>query len=115
MKTLLRILLTALAVVALANFLPGVHVTGYTSAIWVAVVLGLLRITVKPLLIFFTLPATIVTLGLFLFVINAVVILLADYVMGSSFVVDGFWIALLFSILLSFLQSVLFSFLEKDK
>lgn len=115
MKTLLKILLTALAVVVLANILPGVHVTSYTSAIWVAVVLGLLRITVKPLLIFFTLPATIVTLGLFLFVINAVVILLADYVMGGSFVVDGFWIALLFSILLSFLQSVLFSFLEKDK
>ncbi|MDT0553106.1 phage holin family protein [Urechidicola vernalis] len=114
MKTLLRILLTALAVVVLAKVLPWVHVEGYTSAIWVAIALGLLRITVKPLLIFFTLPATIVTLGLFLFVINAVIILLADYFV-SGFQVDGFWVALLFSILLSFLQSVLFSFLEKDK
>jgi len=85
MKTILRILLTAIAVVILASFLPGVEIQGYTSAIIVAVVLGLLRVTVKPLLVFFTLPATIVTLGLFLLVINAVIILLADYLIGTSF------------------------------
>lgn len=112
MNTLLRILLTAIAVLVLANILPGISVQGYTGAIIVAAVLGLLRITVKPLLIFFTLPATIVTLGLFLFVINAVIILIADYLIGSGFQVSGFWYALLFSILLSFFQSVLYSFLE---
>lgn len=116
MKTILRILLTAIAVVIIASFLPGVEIQGYTSAILVAVVLGLLRITVKPLLIFFTLPATIVTLGLFLLVINAVIILLADYLIGTSFEVSGFWIALLFSLLLSLFQSILFSLLkEKDE
>ncbi|MDV7187873.1 phage holin family protein [Lutibacter sp. TH_r2] len=116
MKTILRILLTAIAVIVIASFLPGVELQGYTSAILVAVVLGLLRVTVKPLLIFFTLPATIVTLGLFLLVINAVIILLADYLIGTSFEVNGFWIALLFSLLLSFFQSVLFSLLkEKDE
>jgi len=114
MNTLLRILLTAVAVVLIAKLLPWVHLDGYGSAIWVAIVLGLLRITVKPLLIFFTLPATIVTLGLFLFVINAVIILLAGHFV-SGFTVDGFWVALLFSILLSALQSVLFSILEKDQ
>ncbi|GGK55566.1 MULTISPECIES: phage holin family protein [Flavobacteriaceae] len=114
MKTILRILLTAIAVVVLASFLPGVEIQGYTSAILVAVVLGLLRITVKPLLIFFTLPATIVTLGLFLLVINAVIILLADYFV-SGFTVSGFWIALLFSVLLSIFQSVLYSFLNEGK
>ncbi len=114
MNTLLRILLTALAVVLLAKLLPWVHVDGYSSAIWVAIALGLLRVTVKPLLILFTLPATILTLGLFLFVINAVIILLADYFV-SGFTVDGFWVALLFSVLLSFLQSVLFSAILKDK
>ncbi|UMB59097.1 phage holin family protein [Lutibacter sp. A80] len=114
MKLILRILLTAIAVVVLASFLPGVQIQGYTSAIVVAVVLGLLRVTVKPLLIFFTLPATIVTLGLFLLVINAVIILLADYFV-SGFSVSGFWIALLFSVLLSIFQSVLYSFLEEDK
>ena len=114
MKLILRILLTAIAVVVLASFLPGVEIQGYTSAIIVAIVLGLLRVTVKPLLIFFTLPATIVTLGLFLLVINAVIILLADYFV-SGFAVSGFWIALLFSVLLSIFQSVLYSFLNEDK
>ena len=94
--------------------LPGIHVASFTTAIIVAAVLGLLRVTVKPLLILFTLPATILSLGLFLFVINAAIILLADYFV-SGFAVDGFWIALLFSTLLSVLQSVLFSVLEKDK
>ena len=70
MNLIFRILLTALAVVVIANFLPGVQIAIFTNAIIVAVVLGLLRITVKPLLIIFTLPATILTLGLFLLVIN---------------------------------------------
>jgi putative membrane protein len=114
MKTILRILLTAVAVWIIAHILPGVAIENEMSAIWVAIVLGLLRITVKPILILFTLPATIFTLGLFLFVINAIIILLVDNFV-DGFVVNGFWTALIFSILLSFLQSVLFSFVLKDK
>ncbi|MGK0308705.1 MAG: putative membrane protein [Urechidicola sp.] len=114
MKIIFKIIFTALAVLVLARFLPGVELAKPESAIYVAIVLGLLRITVKPLLIFFTLPATIVSLGLFLFVINAVVVLIADYFV-DGFAVSGFWIALLFSILLSFLQSVLYSFLKEKK
>ncbi|WP_456376130.1 phage holin family protein [Lutibacter sp.] len=115
MKLILKVLLTAIAVVILAKFLPGIEIQGYTSAIIVAIVLGLLRITVKPLLIFFTLPATIVTLGLFLLVINAVIVLLADSLIGTSFEVSGFWTALLFSLLLSLFQSFLYSFLNEKK
>jgi len=114
MKIIFKILFTALAVVALAHFLPGVELAKPESAIYVAIALGLLRVTVRPLLIFFTLPATIVSLGLFLFVINAIIILIADYFV-DGFAVSGFWIALLFSILLSFLQSVLYSFLKEKK
>jgi len=114
MKLIFKILLTAIAVVIIAEFLPGVEIANYTSAILVAIVLGLLRVTVKPLLIFFTLPATIVTLGLFLLVINAVIILLADYFV-SGFSVSGFWVALLFSLLLSLFQSILYSFLKENK
>ena len=114
MKFIFKILLTAIAVVILAKFLPGVAIASYSSAIWVALVLGLLRVTVKPILIFFTLPATIVTLGLFLLVINAVIILLADYFV-SGFAVAGFWVALLFSLLLSVFQSILYSFLNEKK
>ncbi len=114
MKMLLRLLLTAVAVVILAKMLPGVAVEGYISAIIVAVVLGLLRLIVKPILVVLTFPVTIITLGLFLLVINAVIILLADYFV-DGFAVRNIWWALLFSLLLSFLQSILHSILKKDK
>ena len=114
MKTFLKILLTALAVIVLANILTGVRVTGYTSAIIVAVVISLLNMFVRPILIFFTLPATIVSLGLFLFVINACIILLADKLV-DGFAVHGFFWAFLFSILLSIFRSALFSLLKDDK
>lgn len=111
MKIILKVLLTALAVIAIAAFLPGVTLSGYGSAIIVAIVLGLLKLTVKPILVIFTLPATILTLGLFLFVINAIVVLIADSLI-SGFDVSGFWVALGFSLLLSLFQSVLYSFLK---
>ncbi|RXP54106.1 phage holin family protein [Lutibacter sp. HS1-25] len=114
MKTLIRMLFTAIAVMIIAKFLPGVAVSDFTNALFVAIVLGFLRITVQPLLVILTLPATILTLGLFLLVINAVIILLAGYFV-EGFYVDGFWVALLFSILLSMFQSVLYSFLRDDK
>ena len=114
MKTFLKILLTALAVIILATILPGITVTGYVTAIIVAVVISLLNMFVRPLLIFFTLPATIVTLGLFLFVINAVIILLADKLV-DGFGVSGFFTALLFSVLLSIFRSALFSLLKENK
>lgn len=114
MKTFLKLILTALAVIVLANLLPGVTVDGYGTALIVAVVIAILNMFVRPLLIFFTLPATIVTLGLFLFVINAAIILLADNLV-SGFAVSGFLVALIFSILLSIFRSALFSLLKEDK
>ncbi|MGY5849022.1 phage holin family protein [Salegentibacter sp. F14] len=113
MNFILRILLTALAVVILAKFLPGVTVAGYLTAIIVAIVLAILNLLVKPILVLFTLPVTILTLGLFLLVINAIIILLADAFVGG-FEVNGFFIAILFSLLLSLFQSILFSLLGKD-
>jgi len=114
MNIILRILLTALAVIILEYFLPGVSVDSYGTAIWVAISLGILNAFVKPILVIFTLPATFLTMGLFLFVINAIIIMLAgNFVDG--FIVSGFWYALLFSILLSFLQSILYSLIGEDK
>ena len=114
MNTLLKLLLTAIAVVVLAKILPGVAVEGYGSAIIVAIVIALLRFIVKPILIILTLPVTIITLGLFLLIINAIIILMADYFVGG-FTVSNIWWALLFSLLLSFLQSILFSLLDTEK
>lgn len=113
MKLLIRILLTAVVVVLLAKFLPGVAVAGYVTAIIVAVVLAILNLIVKPILVLFTLPVTILTFGLFLLVINAVIILLVDAFI-SGFNVDGFWVALIFSLLLSIVQAILFSILPED-
>ena len=113
MKFILRLILSALAVILLANILPGVEVSAFGSAVLVALVLSLLNLIVKPLLVILTLPVTILTLGLFLLVINALIILLASSLV-SGFSVDGFWQALLFSLLLSVLESVLFAFLKED-
>ena len=114
MKLILRLLLTAFAVLGISYFLDGVLVENYTSAVIVAAVLGLLRLIVKPILVILTLPVTILTLGLFLFVINALIVLLADHLI-AGFSVSGFWVALVFSLLLSLFQSVLFSFLKEKK
>ncbi len=113
MKFILRLLLSALAVVLLANILPGIHVATFGIAVLVALVLSLLNFLVKPLLVILTLPVTLVTFGLFLLVINALIILMAGGLV-SGFTVDGFWWALLFSLLLSLVQSILFAFLKEE-
>jgi putative membrane protein len=97
MKLILRILLSALAVVILAKILPGIGVDSYTTAIIVAIVLSLLNFIVKPILVILTLPITVLTLGLFLLIINAIIILLADNLI-SGFEVTNIWWALLFSL-----------------
>lgn len=112
MGFVIRLLLTTVIVVFLANFLPGVAIDGFTTGLWVAVALGVLNMILKPILVFLTLPATVITLGLFLFVINAVMIMLAAYFV-KGFEVNGFWHALLFSIVLTFLQSLINGALEK--
>ncbi len=114
MKFILKLLLNAAAVFILAHLLSGVHVNGYTGALIVAVVLSILNVLVKPILVILTLPATVITLGLFLLVINALIILLADKLV-DGFAVQNFIWALIFSILLSILQSFLHSLLKEDK
>ena len=114
MNLFIRLLINALAVFILAHFLGGVKVDGYLGAIIVAFVLAILNLFVKPILIIFTLPVTILTLGLFLLVINALIILLADKLI-DGFGVNGFWTALIFSILLSILQSFLYTIFKEPK
>ena len=115
MKLIVKLLLSALSVMIIANFLPGVTlVDPIKDAIIVAVVLAVLNVLVKPILIILTLPITIVTLGLFLLIINAIIIKLAGNLI-DGFSVTSIWIALLFSILLSFLQSVLNTMIKEDK
>ena len=114
MKTLLQIILTGIIVLILSNILGGVYVEDFFTSIVVAAILALLNIFVKPILLIFTLPVSVLTFGLFLLVINALIILMADGLI-SGFEVDGFWWAVLFSILLSILQSVFFSVAERPR
>lgn len=114
MKFIIKLLLTAVAVIILSKVLPGVEVVGYSYAILVAFVIGFLKAIVKPILVILTLPVTIVTFGLFLLIINATIILMADYFL-NGFSVDGLGWALLFSLLLSFLQSILRSLIKEEK
>lgn len=93
MKLLLKILLTALAVLASSVIVPGIAVSGFWTAVLVAVVLGLLNATVGFLLKILTFPLTIVTFGLFFLVINALMFWAASFVKG--FHVAGFWPAFL--------------------
>lgn len=113
MNNLVRFLLSGLAVLLTAYLLPGVDVKHYGYALLVAVVLSLANLIVKPILVVLTIPITVVTLGLFLLVINALIILLVDYI-TPGFQVDGFWWALAFSLILSIFNS-LFSDLSKDR
>lgn len=105
MRFIIKILVSALAVFLGAWLLPGVAVENVGTALLVALVLAILNTLVKPILIILTIPVTIVTLGLFLLVINALIILMADALVGG-FIVDGFWWALLFSLILSILSGI---------
>jgi len=112
MRLIIRLLVAAAIAFLLAQLLPGVHVDSYLTAIWFAVVLGILNALLKPILIIITIPITIITLGLFLFVINTITVLLASNLV-EGFTIDSFWHGLLFSLLLSFFTSILFR--EEDR
>ena len=114
MNLIIRLFITAIVAYLLTKILPGVHFDGFSTAIIFAIVLGILNIFVKPILNLFGLPLTIITLGLFALVINAIIILIADYFIDSM-KVDGFLWAFIFSILLSVITSLANSmFADKD-
>ncbi len=100
MNFLINIFIVTVAVLISSYLLPGVTVKNFLSALLVAFVLALLNTFLKPLMVILTIPFTIVTFGLFLLVINALIILLVSAII-PSFKVDGFWWAMLFSIILS--------------
>ena len=108
MNLILKIVLTTLAVPGISSILSGIGVTDWKAAMLVAVVLGLLNNILRPILIILTIPVTILSLGLFLFVINAGMVMLCDYFI-DGFAVSSFWWALGFSLLLSVTQSILYS------
>jgi putative membrane protein len=114
MNLLLRFLLNGLAVLATAYLLPNVEVTDYQTALLTALALSIANVVIKPLLIIFTIPITVMTLGLFLLVINSVIILLVDHFI-PGFSVNGFWWALAFSLIMSIFNSIIDDILKEKK
>ena len=113
MMLFLRWLLFALAIMFVAWVVPGIEVAGFWSAVLVTIIMALINIFIKPLILFITLPINILTLGIFTFVINALLFMLAGYVV-PGFEIEGFWAALLGSIILSIL-GVMINMLVKGK
>ena len=106
MKLLLIWLLNALALLTVAYVLPGIHIDGFTAALVAALILGLINTLLRPLLILLTLPVTVVTLGLFILVINGLLFWFAGSVL-KGFEVSGFWVGVLGALLYSIFSSVL--------
>lgn len=114
MNFLLKVLITGLIAYLLPNILSGVRIEDMKTAALFALVLALLNAVVKPILVILTIPVTMITLGLFLLVINAFIVLIAaNFFKGVQ--VDGFWWALAFSILLSIGSSLLYSLIGIEK
>ncbi|GAB3824746.1 phage holin family protein [Hymenobacter sp. 15J16-1T3B] len=105
MGFILKFILSAIIAYVLTKVLPGAHLGGFTDALLLVLVLGILNAVVKPILKILGFPITVLTLGLFLLVINAVIVLLADWLL-PGFKVDGFLYALIFSIVLTLVTSV---------
>jgi len=105
MNWLVKVLLSAVAVLISAYIIPGINVDSYFTAVVVSLVLSIINLVFRPLFILLTLPITIVTFGLFLIAINAFMIMLASSFV-DGFNVSGFLSALIFSFILSFLQTI---------
>ena len=115
MKFLLRLLLNAVAVFLAAQLIPGIGLSGPGAAIVAGIALGVINAILRPVLILLTLPATVLTLGLFIFVVNAICLGLAAWLV-PGFTISGFWAALvgaLFISIVSWLLSVVVSDREK--
>ncbi|AND42163.1 MULTISPECIES: phage holin family protein [Cytobacillus] len=108
MRWILGILINAVLFVAIAGFFKdSFYLSGFGAAIGASFMLSILNILVKPILIILTLPVTVLTLGLFLFVINAVTLMITDGFMGDSFEIDGFGTAILVSVIMSIVNLII--------
>ncbi|MEG4006743.1 phage holin family protein [Microcoleus sp. Pol11C1] len=110
-------IVAAVSLIITANIVPGISVVSFPAAMVAAVVIGLVNAVVRPILTLLTLPLTIITLGLFLFVVNAISLSLASWLAGAfniGFAVNGFWPALLGSIVLSFVSGLIGRFVNAN-
>lgn len=101
------VLINAILFVALAGYFPGLHVDSFFYAVIASLVLSVLNLIVRPVLVLLTLPITMISLGLFLFVINAITLLMTDSIMGYSFEIESFGLALVVAVIMAFVNMIL--------
>ncbi len=106
MDIIIKVLALAVALLFTAWVLPGIEIDGFLPAVWAALIMGLINVFIRPVLIFLTIPINILTLGLFTFVINALLFLFTASIV-DGFEVNGFMAALLGSIFLSIMSVVI--------
>ncbi|ADU31816.1 phage holin family protein [Evansella cellulosilytica] len=111
MGWIIQLMVNAIVLLIIAHFFNGIEIAGFAFAILASFILALINITVKPILILFTLPITILTLGLFMIVINAIGLMLTSFIMGNSFIIESFSIAIITAVLFGLLNSMIHSFL----
>lgn len=108
MRWLIGCFINAVLFMALAGYFhDSFHLTGFFAAFQASILLSILNVLVRPILILFTLPATILTLGLFLFVINAITLEITDAIMGNAFEITGFGMALLLAVIMSIVNLII--------
>ena len=106
MRFLARLVLNGVAIILAAYVLPGIHIAGFFAALVAGVILGFVNAIVRPVLFFLTLPLTLITLGLFIFVLNAICFALTAWLV-PGFSVDGFWWAIFGALLVSIVSWIL--------
>lgn len=109
MKFIIRLFLTALSLILVTYMIPGIGVDSFLVALVAALLLGVLNAIIKPILIFLTFPITVLTLGLFILIINGLLFFVVASVI-NGFTVDGFWYAVIGSVLVSIISGIAHKF-----
>ncbi len=114
MHILIAIIINTIAVLATSYILPGIHLSSFWTALWVAIVLGIVNAIIRPIIFILTLPINILTLGLFSFVIMGLLVYLVSAIV-PGFKVDNFWWAILFAIIVAIINWLLWKIIPEKK
>lgn len=113
MRWFIHLLVNSVVLVVVAGYFENFYLESVSAAIIASVLLSIINFIVKPILVILTLPVTVISLGLFLFVINAITLLITAGLMGDTFVIDGFGTAVLAAIIISVLNMLINNFIVK--
>ncbi|TMW72406.1 phage holin family protein [Alteribacter natronophilus] len=111
MGWLIQIVVNAVVLMIIARLFSGIEIDGVMAALLASFILAIVNLIVKPILIVLTLPVTILTLGLFLFVINAIALMITQFFMGGAFTIDGFGLAIIAAIIFAILSALIHTFI----